>query len=413
VAEPASRAALLATGEELVRGAIVDSNSAWIARRLAPLGIEVAEVRVVGDQPAAIEQAVRELSQRVDLLIVGGGLGPTPDDRTRDAIAAAAGVALATDPEAAAQLAAWFARLGRAPSASNARQALLPIGARAIANPRGSAPGIALAIGRAQLFALPGVPAEMRPMIDAAVVPWIRARGAGTPWIERLLQVVGLPESVAGERVARFMESPDPPRVSDTVRFGVVTFCASDRDDAAGRARLDACIAGMRAALGDHVYAEGETTLAQHVVARLRARGETVAVAESCTGGLIAAALTDVAGSSDVFGEGCVTYAAAAKTRTLNVAADLIEREGVVSKAVACAMAEGVRARAGATFGVATTGIAGPDGGTAERPVGLVHYAVAGPAGTLHLRRQFPGDREAVRQFALLAALDLLRRQLA
>lgn len=402
--------ALVATGEELVRGAIVDSNSAWLARRIRALGLELSEVRVVGDQQRDIERAVRELAERVDLLIVGGGLGPTEDDRTRHALAVAAGVALASDPEAQAQLAKWFELRGRTPSPSNARQALLPIGARALPNSRGSAPGIALGMGRAACFALPGVPSELRAMFDEQVVPWLRTRLDRAPFCERLLQVVGLPESVVGERVARWMESPDPPGVSDTVRFGVVTLCVSDRDDVAGRARIEACVAELRGALGQHLFAEGDTTLAAHVVARLLARSATVAVAESCTGGLIAAALTDVPGSSQVFHEGCISYADAAKVRALGLSPALLAAEGAVSEAVARAMASAVRTKTGSTFGVASTGVAGPTGGSAAIPVGVVHLALAGPDGVRHDRRHFPGDRDSVRQFAVIGALDLLRR---
>ncbi len=405
-------AALLATGEELVRGAIVDSNSAWIARHLRGLGVELLEVRVVGDQLPVVSAALRELCSRVDLVITGGGLGPTADDRTRDAIALAAGVELRRDAAAQEQLAAYFARFGRTPSASNERQALLPVGARAIPNPRGSAPGIERSMGGAMLFALPGVPVELRAMFEQTVAPWIRARLTAPPFVDAVLQVVGLPESVVGERIARWMAAQGPPRVSDTVRFGIVTVCASDRDDATGRARLEECLSGMKAALGDHLFAVGDRSLAEVVLEEARAAGATLAAAESCSGGRIAAALTAIPGASDVFVEAAVTYTAAAKMRALGVAPELVAREGVVSEAVARAMAEGIRARAAATYGVSTTGVAGPTGGSAESPVGVVHLAVAGPDGTIAVRKHFPGDRDSIQQFAVIGALELLRRQL-
>ncbi|MBL8841327.1 MAG: CinA family nicotinamide mononucleotide deamidase-related protein [Planctomycetes bacterium] len=405
-------AALLATGEELVRGAIVDTNSAWIARHLRRLGIELVEVRVVGDQQPVIAAAVRELAARADLLLIGGGLGPTPDDRTRDALADAAAVPLRAHDEARAQLAAYFARFGRTPSPSNERQLLLPAGADAVPNPRGSAPGIALELAGAKVFALPGVPGELRAMFEQSVLPWLGERLAEPPFREVVLQVVGLPESVVGERIARWMAADGPPRVSDTVRFGVVTICAADRDDAAGRARLAACVSGMEEALGEHLFAVGERSLAEVLLDELRARRATVAVAESCSGGRIAAALTAIAGASDVFLEAAVTYSAAAKERALGVPRPLLEQSGVVSEAVARAMAEGIRERAGATWGVATTGIAGPSGGSAAEPVGVVYLAVAGPAGSVAVRKHFPGDRDSVQQFSVIGALDLLRRQL-
>jgi nicotinamide-nucleotide amidase len=405
-------AALLATGEELVRGAVADAHAAWLARRLRSAGVEVVEIRVVGDGLEAIRAAVSELSRRADLLLVTGGLGPTPDDRTRDAMAAAAEVPLERDPAAAALVQRCFARLGRGPSASNVRQTLLPRGARVIENPAGSAPGFELTLGRARVVVLPGVPHELHAMVEQSVLPLVKAGAAGPPIAERFLQVSGLPESVLGERIESFLRAPGPPLVSETVRDGVVTLCASDRDDEAGRARLEQCVAGLKAALGAHVFSERDESLAEHVVERLRARGETVAVAESCTGGLVAAALTDVPGSSDALIEACVTYANAAKSRTLAVPEELLRRAGAVSEEVARAMAEGVRARASATWGIAVTGIAGPAGGSDAKPVGLIHLAVAGPAGTSHLRRQFPGDRAAVRRFAVVAALELLRRSL-
>lgn len=406
-------AAILATGEELVRGAVVDRNGAFLARRLRALGLRVGEARVVGDEVASIAAAVRELCARADVVLVSGGLGPTPDDRTREAIAAAAGVALVDDAEARAQIEAWFAGMGRPMAASNARQALLPAGARAVRNPLGSAPGVAFELGRALLFALPGVPRELHAMFEREVEPRLRALAAEAPLREVLLQVAGLPESVVGERIAAAMAAEGPPWVSDTVDHGLVTICVADRDDAAGRARQEACAASIEQALGDHVYARGPARLPEWLVATLGARGATLATAESCTGGELAAAVTAVPGSSAVFVEGAVSYAAPAKVRLLGVPAELIEREGVVSEAVARAMAEGVRARSGADYGVATTGIAGPGGGSAARPVGWVHVAVAGPGGTVHRGRRFPGERADVQRFAVIAALDLLRRSLA
>jgi len=409
---PIRSAAVLATGEELVRGAVIDTNSAWLARRLRGCGVTVAEIRVVSDSQEAVRAAILDLSARVDLLVVTGGLGPTPDDRTRDALASAAGVPLERDAGCAERMAARLGALGRKPSPSNERQALLPRGGAPIENPIGSAAGIEIAIGGARVVALPGVPAELRAMVDGSLLPRVRAAAAGPPIAERLLQVAGLPESVAGERIAAWMAAPGPPLVSDTVRDGVITICASDRDDAAGRARLESCVAEMRAALGDHVFSGRDETLAEFVVAELRRQSATVAIAESCTGGMVAAALTDVAGCSDVLPEACVTYVDAAKRRSLRIAAGLLERCGAVSEEVARAMAAGVRERAGTTFGLSVTGIAGPGGGAPGKPVGLVHVAVRGPRGELHARRIHPGDRGSIRRSAVTGALDLLRRAL-
>jgi nicotinamide-nucleotide amidase len=403
---------VVATGEELVRGALADGNSAWLARRLRTVGFTVASIRAVGDGATAIERAVRESLAEAEVVVVGGGLGPTEDDRTRHALAAVAGVELSADEAASKMVAEWFRSRGRVASSSNARQSLLPAGALALRNPRGSAPGIELLIEGAVVFALPGVPLELRAMFDAEVIPKLRARHGGPAWQERLLQVAGLPESVVGERVARWMAGSGPPLVSDTVRYGVVTLCVSDSADADGTRRAEACIASMREALGDHCFAEGDVSLASHVVNRLRAATATLAVAESCTGGLVCAAISDVPGASEVLIEGAVTYRDEAKIRALGISRELIETHGAVSAEAARAMADGVRRVANARFGVATTGIAGPGGGSDATPVGTVHLAVAGPSGTRHVVRRYPGDREMVRQFATCGALDLLRRAL-
>jgi competence/damage-inducible protein CinA-like protein len=410
--EPIRRVAILSTGEELVRGAIADTNAPYMAGLLRRLGANVVEVRQVGDGREAIAQAAAELAARCDLLLVTGGIGPTADDRTREAIADAAAVGVREEPAALAEVEAYFQRVGRTPSASNRQQARLPAGATVVRNPVGSAPGFSLTIGGALVVVLPGVPGEMRAMVAASVLPLVRARNLELGGETRLLQVVGLPESVVGERIDAWMRRREPPLVSVTVAAGCVTICAADTADAAGRSRLDECVAGMRTALGDHLFAEGDVTLAAHVVERLRALGRSVALAESCTGGLVAAALTDVPGSSDVFLESSVVYANEAKLRTLAVPEALLREHGAVSEAVARAMAEGVRRASGATFGVSTTGIAGPGGGTPEKPVGLVHFAVAGPGGVTHLGKRFPGDRAMVRSFAVTTALDLLRRAL-
>ena len=408
---PIRRVALLSTGEELVRGAIADTNAPWIARTLKRLGALVVEARQVGDGRAAIAAAALELSRRCDLLVVTGGIGPTADDRTREALADAAGVAVREDVAALAQVEAYFARFRRTASASNRRQALLPEGACVVVNPIGSAPGFALQIGGALVVALPGVPIEMKRMVEEWLVPRVRARNGAAAFEERLLQVVGLAESVVGERIDAWMRA-DAPLVSVTVTASRVTICASDAADASGRARLDGCTQGMRTALGDHVFAEGDVTLAEHVVGRLRERHLTVALAESCTGGLLAARLTEVPGASAFLERAYVTYSNQSKIDLLGVTPRALEESGAVSESVARAMAEGARTQAGTDIGIAITGIAGPDGGSPEKPVGLVFVALDG-AGLAGVRRaHFPGSRERVRFQATQAALEMLRRGL-
>lgn len=403
-------AAVVSTGEELVTGRCVDSGSVFIARTLLRAGIRVVEVRQVGDSIDDIRLSLEELSPRSRFIVVTGGLGPTEDDRTREALAEWTGQVLVEHPQARAQLDQWFARLGRPISVSNLRQTRMPQGAVLLTNPIGTAPGFSMDHGGTTVFCLPGVPEEMQRMLVDAVVPEVRVRASLPAFSEQHLKVVGLPESVVGERIAHWMQR-SPPCVSVTIHGGVVDVCALDVEDPAGERRLRETLSGMREVLGDHVFAAADQGIAAHVVERLKAEKRTVAVAESCTGGAIASALVAIPGASEVFVEGCVVYSEAAKLR-IGVDQQLLDRRSPVSEAIALSMADAVRARAGTSHGLASTGFLGPDGGTAECPVGTVFIAVSGPDRRVSRRLFLTGSREGIRERAVVQALDLLRREL-
>jgi nicotinamide-nucleotide amidase len=408
------RAAIVAIGSELLSTDRLDTNSLRITERLERHGVELVAKSVVGDDEAAI---ARELARRLaeaELLIVSGGLGPTADDVTREATAAALGRRLIDDPEVWRAIERRFASFGRVPSPNNRRQALVIEGARVLANPRGSAPGLRIEDGPRTLFLFPGVPHELDGMLAADLEPWLAARSGGSAldyaWFKTALRAESEVDGQLEPAYAEFGRE----RITILAGIGEVKVrIAAAGPEAERRARLETMGARVRALLGAGVYGEGaETTLEQVVGERLIERGWTIAVAESCTGGLLAERLTRQPGSSRYFAGGAVVYANQAKSGILGVPAALVEEHGAVSEPVARAMAEGCRLAFGTDLAVAITGIAGPDGGSPEKPRGTVHEALAGPEGTEHRRFRFPGDRERVRAYAAQAALEIVRRRL-
>ncbi|HEU0132094.1 MAG TPA: competence/damage-inducible protein A [Mycobacteriales bacterium] len=411
------RVELLAVGTELLFGDIVNGNAAWLGQRLAEVGIDVTTSVVVGDNIGRIVACVREALARADALVITGGIGPTQDDLTREALAEAAGVELVRDPDLEAGLRARFAALRRDVPEINYKQADLPRGARPIANPRGSAPGVRVEIGGGVAYALPGVPHEMERMFTDDVLPdLLRIGGQPACIVHRVLRTAGMWESAVAaalaDQVARLEESG-----------GVtIAFLASQGQTrvrlTAKAATYDAAVAmiapeeaAARAALGTAVYGADDDTLEGVVASLLRERSATVATAESLTGGLLGAELSRAPGSSDVFLGGVVTYATELKQSLLGVPDEVIEEHGVISDACAAAMATGVRDRLGATYGVSLTGVAGPTE-QEGRPVGTVHVGIAGPAGVVTRALRMPGDRPMVRTFAVVAAENLLRLHL-
>ncbi len=408
---PVNSAACLAVGSELLEEDRLDTNSLTVTRVLLEHGVRVVEKRVVGDDEAVIAAAVGDLLGRVDLVVVTGGLGPTADDVTREAVAKALGVELRHDPTLEERIRARYAAFGRRmPEVCTGMARVIP-GARVLENRRGSAPGILVEREGRVLAVFPGVPREMEAMLREELVPLLERRNRGRRRLRRTLLVAGLVESEVEDRIRHLYGTWGRDNVTILAAQGLVRLVLHAQGDpeAAGRV-LDEMEAAFRAELGDHVAGVDVEGLAGVVLGILGRRGEGLATAESCTGGLLGAMLTDVPGSSEVYLGGVVAYSNGAKETLLGVPHDLLEGHGAVSEPVARAMAEGVRERLESTWGVGITGIAGPSGGTPEKPVGLVHWAVAGPRGTVHGSRVFPGSRPFVRRWAAHAALDLLRR---
>ncbi len=414
------QAAILAVGSELLGTERLDTNSLLLTEALVRHGAELRRKSVIGDVEEEIAAELRFVLPRADLVLVTGGLGPTADDVTREAVAAALGRAAAIDAEVLAGIERRFATLGWRMPRVNRRQAEVIDGAEVLANPRGSAPGMRLQAGAATLFLLPGVPGELAGMIAAHLEPWLAARSGGSSRETAVLKVAGLPESMVEERIAPAYEEFGRQSITILARPGDVRLLATAAGPVAERqARLRQMTDRLAALVGDAVYARREEDTLESVVGSLlRATGATLTVAESCTGGMLGERLTRPAGSSDYFLGGAITYDDRLKTALLDVPPALLAAHGAVSEPVARAMAEGARDRFGADYGVAVTGIAGPGGGSEAKPVGTVHLAIAGPPAapgepaTDHRRLRFPGDRERIRWQATQIALDMLRRRL-
>jgi nicotinamide-nucleotide amidase len=413
------RCEIVGVGTELLLGQIINSNAAWIGQRLAEVGWDCLRHTVVGDNEERIAEVLREALERADAVIVTGGLGPTQDDVTREAVAAVAGVALRRDPAIERWLGERFARLGMGPMARmNLRQADVPEGARSIDNPRGSAPGLMIQIGGKPLYAVPGVPREMEGMLERVVLPDLAARaGEGRAIVSRTLRTAGVGESLLAERLTPLWESTGAAGEGVTMAYlaspGEVrvrlTSVGATREEAL--ARIAPVERAVREELGAVVYGLDDETLEQAVARLLGQRRRSLATAESLTGGLVGGRVTTVPGASDYYRGGVVAYATEAKVAVLGVDQKLLDEHGPASEPVAAAMAEGARLAFAADVGLATTGVAGPteqDG----RPIGSVCLAVADAAGTVTSTIRAPGDRTQVRAWATTIALDLLRRRL-
>jgi nicotinamide-nucleotide amidase len=397
---------LVTIGEELLSGETVDGNAAWLGRELRAAGVRVLRRTTVGDDAAAIRSVVAECLRRVDVVICTGGLGPTRDDITLDAVAGLTGRPLAEDADVLRNLEERFARLGREMPAINRRQARVPDGADVFPNPLGTAPGMAVpAPGDHAVILLPGVPAEMRAITAGSVLPWLAQRwpAARGPGI-RLIRTTGIAESAAAERVDDLVAAAAPVEVAflpgtDGVDLRLTSWGAAD---------LASLHAALAARLDRWVYAVSETTLEAVVAGEMIESGLRLAVAESCTGGLVAKRLTDLPGSSGFFLGSWVAYADSFKRHELGVSPELLAAHGAVSRETALALAAGARRSSGADAALAVTGIAGPAGGSPDKPVGTVWLAVETAAGAESRALRLPGDRGEVRERAAQAALHLL-----
>jgi nicotinamide-nucleotide amidase len=405
------RAAILSTGDELTTGRIVDSNSSWIADKLFEAGIEVVAVLTVGDWAERLAWAWRNAFAQADVVISTGGIGPTADDLTSEILAGVLGVPLVEDAESAARIRGFFASRGREMPVNNLKQALVPSGAVIVPNPLGTAPGYRVAHGGGHAVVLPGVPREMKPMFEDTVLPWLRGlQGGDVVHLARTFQTFGITESGLDELVAGAVD-PVEGRVSFRASFPEVSLrvVVHGRPEEAA-ARLERVAARLRERIGAYVYGEGGTSMEEVVGRLLTERGHTLAAAESCTGGLIGHRLTNVPGSSAYVRGVVVAYANDAKETLLGVRPETLRAHGAVSEETAGEMAAGVRRTFGATIGIATTGIAGPSGGTPEKPVGTVCFALASESGVISRRLQLWGTRDWVKLLASQVALDWVRR---
>jgi len=410
------KAAILAVGSELLGTVRLDTNSLKLTALLDRYGVELRRKAVIGDSEEEIAGELRNLIPRVDLVLITGGLGPTSDDVTREAVAAALGRELHLDEEVLASLERRFQSLGWRMPEVNRRQAWVVDGAEVLPNGRGTAPGMRIEHQGCNLFLFPGVPVELEGLMASALEPWLAARSGGVARETAVLKIAGLPESLVEERIAPAYEEFGRESITILANAGEIRLQATAQGpEPERRARLKVMTERLSALAGDAVFTtRDEDTLESVIGGLLRASGTTLTTAESCTGGLVAQRITAVPGSSDYFLGAAVTYSNELKTRMVGVPAEMIAANGAVSEPVARAMAEGVRRELGSDWGIGITGVAGPGGGSEEKPVGTVHVAVAGPreGEVEHRHLRLPGDRERIRRFSSQIVLEMLRRRL-
>ena len=411
------KAVILSTGDEITAGRIVDTNSNYIADKLAEVGLEVAAVLTVGDVPERLEWAWKTAMAMADVVISTGGIGPTADDLTNETVARITGKKLVRDQESVDHMTRIFASINRVMPENNLKQADLPDTSVIVRNPLGTAPGFRMAVPQAgghicHLVVLPGVPREMKPMMEDTVLPWLRSnRGTDTIFAVRVFQTFGISESGLDEAVAGLIK-PEEARVAFRAAFPQISLrvTVEGRPGEADR-KLDELSERVRGRIANFIYAEGDASM-EEVIARLfTERRLKLAVAESCTGGLIGHRITNVAGSSKYFVGDFVTYSNSLKTGLLGVREETLKAHGAVSEQCVLEMAAGARERAGADVAIATSGVAGPEGGTAAHPVGTVCLGLVGSSGVKAARRyQLRGNRDWIKTLTGQVALDWLRR---
>jgi nicotinamide-nucleotide amidase len=407
-------AEIIAVGSELLTPLHTDTNSLYLTEKLNGLGILVRFKTIVGDSKEDLGAAFRTALDRSTLIVLTGGLGPTEDDLTRNVVAHVLGRPLHEVPELRQRIEDRFARLGRTMPENNLRQARVPEGAEWLDNRNGTAPGVWIEHHKNIVVLLPGPPRELEPLFEAACVPRLERAAPGERIKTRVYKVVGLPESEVDHLIAPLYRPYANPATTILAAYGTIEVHLSARaaTDQEAEARLAELGDKIELALGDHVYSTKGESLEEVVGMYLVMRQKTVAVAESCTGGLLAERLTRISGSSTYFLGGVVCYTNEMKTRWAGVPAGMINDHGAVSRPVAQALAEGVRARTGASIGMGITGIAGPTGGTKDKPVGLVFVALADERGTQVREFHFPGARDRVRHWATQMALEMMRRRI-
>ena len=406
-------AELICVGTELLMGQVTNTNAQFLSEALAPSGIDLYHEIVVGDNAARLKEAVQTALSRADILILSGGLGPTDDDLTKETVSEALGLTLEFYPEEWKRIEEYFARTGRTPASNNRKQAMFPRPCIILPNPNGTAPGCILEQNGKAAILLPGPPRELRPMFTDYAMPYLLKR-SGHKLYSRELRIFGIGESDVTDRLADLIRSQTNPTIAPYAKTGEVTLRITARcqSEAEGEALVCPMIDTSRTRLGNAVYSDRGEPLPLVCHNALIARKETLAVAESCTGGLLTSAFVDLPGSSAYLIEGAVTYANEAKMRRLGVSKATLDTFGAVSAECAREMAEGLRARANTTYALATTGIAGPDGGTPEKPVGTVYVALAKEGETIVKRLQLFGNRERIRTVTVLQILDIFRQNL-
>jgi competence/damage-inducible protein CinA-like protein len=414
------QAVILSIGDELILGQTLDTNSAYLAAKLAELGIATLYHQTLPDDPQLIADAITQATQHAQYVLITGGLGPTKDDLTRQALADTMGVELREDPKSLSHITTYFADRGMTMSDTNRVQAQFPVGTTTIENTRGTAPGIKATLNNAQIFVMPGVPHEMRAMYDAAVLPALTQHAATRKTIlTTKVNTFGMGESAVGQRLDDLMTRNQNPTVGTTVSNGIVSIRirseSNDPNDA--RDRLEQVAQQVEQRLGPITFGRDDQTLASTFVTLLKNSKLTVATAESCTGGLISKLITDAPGSSQIYLGGWVTYTNELKHTQLAVPEALLQQHGAVSGPVVCAMAAGALKHSGADLAVSVSGVAGPAGGTDDKPVGTVWLGLASNntsgANPTAIQLRLPGDRQSIRNRAALSALQWLRLHLA
>lgn len=406
-------AEILSVGTELLMGQVLNSDAHYIAKSLAPSGIDLYHQTVVGDNPKRLKDAIALAFSRSDVVLFTGGLGPTDDDLTKETVAEAMGFRLEFYEDQWQILKDYFESKNRTIAPNNRKQVLFPRPCRILPNPNGTAPGCIMEKDGKAAILLPGPPRELIPMFDHYVMPYLLER-SGHRLYSREVRIFGMGESEVAYRLDHLIKNQTNPTIAPYVKTGEVTLRVTARcqNDAEGEALVLPILSEIRSLLGDLVYSDCGEELKEVCHKALLANGQTLSVAESCTGGLLASAFVDQSGSSGYFTEGAITYSNEAKMRRLGVSEKTLREHGAVSEACAREMAEGIRRAAQTDFALSTTGIAGPDGGTPEKPVGLVYVALATKETTLVKELQLWGDRARIRHLTVLHALDLLRKYL-
>ncbi|HEX4541657.1 MAG TPA: competence/damage-inducible protein A [Candidatus Acidoferrum sp.] len=405
------KAEIIAVGSELLTPDRLDTNSLFLTEELNKLGIEVVRKTIVGDNRELLAEAFRDALDRVPLIIASGGLGPTEDDLTRETVAELLGRKLIQNDAILRYIEGRFRQLGREMPAVNVRQAMVPEGAEVLENPRGSAPGLWLEDKGRFVALLPGPPRELKPMYQEQVLPRLEKRRSGIRMFHRELRVAGMGESAVEQRIRPIYTRYSDVNTTILAAPGEIQIHLRlwTEDAVNAQKTLDEIVQGFELALTDRIYSQDGSSMEEVIARLLTMNNATISAAESCTGGLLAQRLTSIAGSSSYFLGGAVCYSNEMKTAWANVPAELIQAKGAVSTEVAIALADGIRRSLGSTLGVGITGIAGPGGGSDEKPVGTVHIALSHAAGVKERGVRFPGDREAIRWHASQLALDMVR----